>query len=471
MGGDAGSARYKQMTETPIPRLILKLAFPTIVSMMISGVYNMADTFFVSKLGTSATGAVGVVFTVMAIIQAVGFTFGVGSGSYISRLLGQRNHEEANRAISTAFFSAIACGVVISVAGLMGIDLLMRLLGATPTILPYAREYAQVILLGAPIMAASFVMNVALRSEGSAFLAMAGIMTGGLLNIALDPLFIFTFDMGIRGAAVATVLSQSVSFLILLSQYIRGRSSLRLSIHRFTLRWRMYGEILKIGAPSFFRQGLASLSMILLNRFAGPYGDPAIAGLSLVSRIMMFVIMALIGFGQGFQPVAGYNWGAKRYGRLWQAFWFSIKVGTATLALVGLGVFIFADDIIAIFRPDDARVIAIGALSLRYQCAVLPLQVSIIVSNMLFQSIGMGGKAAVLALARQGLFFIPTIVVLSGLFGLPGIQMSQPAADIMTFLVAVPLTATFLRWLRSVKDAPPPLEDCKPALEEVTLTE
>jgi len=344
-----------------------------------------------------------------------------------------------------------------------------------PEVIAEGIEYMRVLALSFLIFAVSNMLFNVLRVVENVRLGTFVSLCTLVINISLNYCLIFgNFGfprLGSRGAAVATVLSQAVSFLILLSQYVRGRSSLRLSIRNFTLRLKMYGEILKIGAPSFFRQGLVSVSMILLNRFAGPYGDPAIAGLSLVSRIMMFVIMALIGFGQGFQPVAGYNWGAKRYGRLWQAFWFSIKVGTATLALVGLGVFIFADDIIAIFRPDDARVIEIGALSLRYQCAVLPLQVSIIVSNMLFQSIGMGGKAAVLALARQGLFFIPAIVVLSGLFGLPGIQMSQPAADIMTFLIAVPLTATFLRWLRGVKDTLPPPADCQPALEEATLTE
>lgn len=454
-----GAARYRQMIATPIPRLIPTLAVPTIITMLITGIYNMADTYFVSKLGTSATGAVGIVFSLMTIIQTVGFTFGVGAGSYISRLLGQRDPEQANRTLATAFFTAIACGFLITVGGLALIDSLMRVLGATPTILPYARDYAQYILLGAPIMAASFVMNVALRSEGSAFLAMLGIGTGAVLNIALDPIFIFGLDMGISGAAVATVLSQTVSFTILLSHFLRGRCSLRLKIRKFTFRWTMYREILKIGMPTFFRMGMASVAMIFLNTFAGPYGDAAIAGMSIVSRIMMFVIMALIGYGQGFQPVAGYNWGAKRYDRLWQAFWFSVKVGTIALSLIGLVVFIFAPDIIAVFRRNDPSVIAIGSLALRMQCVMLPFQVCIIMANMLFQSIGMGSRAAILALARQGLCFMPVIVVLSQVLGLLGIQMSQPTADFMTFLITVPLTAGFLKKLRIMKDTMPPPED------------
>lgn len=450
-----GSARYAQMTETPISRLIPRLAVPTIVSMLVTGAYSIADTYFVSRLGTSATGAVGIVFSLMTLIQTVGFTFGVGAGSYISRLLGQRDPERANRALSTAFFTAVACGLAILAGGLSCVDALMRILGATQTILPYARDYARYILMGAPVMAASFVMNVALRSEGSAFLSMLGIGAGAALNIALDPLFIFGLDLGIRGAAVATVVSQTVSFGILLSHFLRGRCALRLRIRSFTMRWGMYREILQIGMPTFFRQGLASASAILLNTLAGSYGDAAIAGLSVVTRIMMFVSMALIGFGQGFQPVAGYNYGAKRYDRLRQAFRFTLGVGVAAMTAVGIAVFAFAPGIIAVFRPDDPEVIAVGTLALRLQSAMLPLQVFIIASNMLFQSVGMGGRAAVLSLARQGLCFIPAVTVLAGALGLLGLQMSQPAADIMTFLIAVPLTAGFLGRLRAMRSEPP----------------
>nr|WP_122012915.1 MATE family efflux transporter [Maliibacterium massiliense] len=444
-------ARYIQMTQTPIPKLIPRLAVPTIISMLITSFYNMADTFFVSKISTSASGAVGIVFSLMAIIQAIGFTFGVGSGSYISRLLGEHNPERANQAASTAFFSAAACGLVIAVFGLLFIDPFMRLLGATPTILPYARDYARYILIGAPYMAASFVMNNNLRSEGSALLSMIGIAAGAVLNIALDPLFIFTFNMGIAGAALATILSQLVSFFILLSNFTRGRSSISLHIRHFCVRWSMFREILRTGLPTFYRQGLASVAAILLNVFAAPFGDSAIAGMSITTRVIMFLVSVLIGFGQGFQPVAGFNYGAKRYDRLLDAFWFCVKVGTLAFLAIGALGFFFAPQVLAAFI-DDPEVIRIGTLAMRLQSATLPFQVWVIISNMMYQSIGYGTQASVLALARQGLFFIPLIMLLPIPLGVLGVQLSQPIADICTFLVALALTGGTLRRLRGMRD-------------------
>ena len=355
---------------------------------------------------------------------------GMGSGGYISRLLGQKQNDKANEVASSAFFTAAILGLAITLFGTLFMDALMRALGATETILPYAEDYARVILLGAPFMCTSFVMNNDLRAEGQAVLAMLGIGFGGLLNMVLDPVFIFTFDMGIQGAAIATVLSQIVSFAILISHYIRGRSAVRIRLRSVSRQGAVYWEILRTGAPSFFRQGLASVASVMLNRAAGLYGDAAIAAMSVVSRVFMFILSALLGFGQGFQPVAGYNYGARRYDRLRQA-----AIG-----------FIFAPDIMAIFRRDDPLVIAIGSRAFRLQCALLPFQALVVISNMLFQSTGQAKEATLLAISRQGLFFLPLILLLPTLFdSILGVQLAQPIADLLTAILTLPLVIRFWR--------------------------
>lgn len=447
---ETADAKFVQMTQAPVEKLICRLAVPTIISMLITSVYNMADTFFVGKIGTSATGAVGVSFSLMAIIQSVGFMLGMGSGNYISRLLGQKNREEASRVASTGFFTALGFGLVFMALGLVFIDPLVRLLGATDTIFPYARAYVSFILIGAPYMAASFVLNNLLRFQGSAFYSMIGIGTGAMLNIGLDPLFIFVFQMGTGGAALATIISQFVSFCILLFLSSRG-GNIKLSIRQFTFRWRIYKEIFRGGLPSFYRQGLASISTIVLNFSAGPYGDAAIAAMSIVTRVFQFALSALLGFGQGFQPVCGFNYGAKRYDRVLKAFWFCVKIAVVTLVLIAVVGFIFAGQIITVFRKDDLEVIEIGTLALRLQCLTFPLSSWIVMNNMLLQNIGKSMKASILALARQGLFFLPAILTLPHILGLLGIQMSQPAADIATFLLAVPMGISVIRELKGLQ--------------------
>ena len=309
----AGDAQYRKMTQTPIPRLVATLAVPTIISMRVTAGYNMADTFFVAQLGTSAAGAVGIVFSLMAVIQAIGFMLGMGAGNLVSRYLGAKEQRQADCAASTAFFTALAFGLGITVLGTLFLDPLMRVLGATPTILPYARDYARYILFGAPIMCASFVLNNILRGEGKAMLAMVGIGLGGVLNIGLDPLFIYAFGLGIAGAAIATLLSQCVSFAILLACFLRRKSAVRLHIGQVSRKAEVYAHIIKTGMPSFCSQSLASVATVLLNVNAAVYGDAAVAAMSVVGRIFMFVFSFMLGFGQGFQPVAGYNFGAKRY--------------------------------------------------------------------------------------------------------------------------------------------------------------
>ncbi len=444
--------QYRKMVETPIPRLIVSLAIPTIISMLTNAVYNMADTYFVSQLGTSAAGAVGIVFSLMALIQAVGFMLGMGAGSLISRLLGQQEYDEANRVGSTSFFTALAFGLLLAVLGFLFLDPLMYLLGATPTILPHARNYAQYILLGAPVMCGSFVLNNLLRSQGRAVLSMVGLSFGGVLNIALDPVFIFVFGLGTGGAAIATLLSQCVSFCIMLSFFLRGKSVVRLSIRRVSRQFSTYFSIVKTGLPSFCRQGLASASTVALNVNAAAYGDPAVAAMSIVGRIFMFVFSAMLGFGQGYQPVVGFNYGAQKYGRVRQAFRFSVTVGLVILASLGLIGFLFAPQIMALFRRDDLAVIEIGAFALRAQCVALLFQPVITISNMTFQVLGQSLQATFISCCRQGIFFLPLIAVLPACFGLVGVQLTQPIADVLTFGCCIPFLLFFFRDLKRIEE-------------------
>ena len=446
----ASELQFMKMTETPIPKLITSLAIPTIISMLVTSIYNMADTFFVSKLGTSATGAVGIVFSLMAIIQAVGFTLGMGAGSLISRLMGQKKQEEAQEVASTSFFTAILFGLLLTFFGLVFIDPFMDLLGATDTILPYARGYARYILLGASIMSASFVLNNLLRCQGRAISSMVGIGLGGVLNIALDPLFIFVLDLGISGAAIATLISQCISFSILLFFVCSDKSDVHIHLKSISRRPIIYAQIIKTGLPTLARQGLASAANIALNVNAAVYGDAAVAAMSVVGRIFMFIISAIIGFGQGFQPVVGFNYGAKKYDRVREAYWFTVKVGTVFLTVMAVLGFFLAPQAIAIFRKDDAEVIAIGAFCMRAQCIFLPTQPFVVASNMLFQSIGKSWRATFLSAARQGIFFLPAIILLPMLLELTGVQIAQSAADALTFLVTVPFVISFFRELKKI---------------------
>ena len=438
--------QYQKMTSTPISRLIISLAVPTITSMLITAVYNMADTYFVSHLGKSATGAVGVVFSLMSIIQAIGFTLGMGSGSLISRLLGQQKKEEAERIAISGFTAALIFGLGITVFGLLFLDPLMALLGATDTILPYARDYASYILYGAPVMAASFVLNNLLRAEGHATLSMFGITTGGILNMILDPLFIFIFDLGIAGAAIATLLSQCISFVILLSAFLLGKSVLRLSFRNLSSQAVHYLRIIQTGLPSFCRQGLASIATAALNNAAGIYGDAAIAGMSVVGRVFMLIMSVLLGFGQGYQPVAGYNYGAGRFDRVRQAFSFTLKGGLLLMALLATSFWIAAPQVTALFG-DDPDMLAIATFAMRAQCVGLLFQPLGTVANMTFQSIGQTWKATFLSACRQGIYFLPLIMILPHIWGLPGVELTQPVSDILTCITCVPFLIVFFRSL------------------------
>lgn len=443
MDNDAQRQKFIQMTEAPVEPLICKMAVPTIISMLITSIYNMADTFFVGKLGTSATGAVGVIFPLMAFIQAIGFFFGQGSGNYISRQLGAQHREEAERMAATGFFSALGAGLLILLVGLLFQNPLCRLLGATETIFPFALDYMRIILIGAPYMTAALVLNNQLRLQGNATYAMVGLVSGGLLNIVLDPLFIFGFKLGISGAAIATILSQLVSFFLLLLG-VRRSGGIQIRARLFSPSVKRYLALSSGGVPSLCRQGLASIAVTCLNTAARPFGDAAIAAMSIVTRVTQFASSALIGFGQGFQPVCGFNYGAKRYERVVRGFWFCVKVSTGVLLLLSVLGWIFAPHLITLFRAEDAAVIEIGTRTLRLQCLSFPLLGWVILCNMLLQNIAMTVRASVVAAARQGLFFIPLALILPQICGLFGVQLCQPISDMLAFALSLVLTLPVL---------------------------
>lgn len=438
------------MLETPVRKLICTLAGPTILSMLITSFYNMVDTFFVGRINTQATGAVGIVFSVMAVIQAVGFFFGHGSGNYISRKLGAQEIEEAEKMASVGFFSAFIAGVILMAFGLVFLEPLAYLLGSTDTIFSYTITYLWIILLGTPAMTTSLVLNNQMRYQGSAFYAMIGIVSGAVLNIALDPILIFGCKLGIAGAAIATTMSQYVSFIFLLIM-IRKGGNMQIRFSNFKPSLHFYREIIRGGTPSLCRQGLASLAAVFLNRTAGIYGDAAIAGMSIVSRIAMFANSALIGFGQGFQPVCGFNYGAGKNDRVLEGFWFCVKYALLFLLIVGTAGFIFAPELVTLFRKDDRDVIAVGTAALRYQVIAFPLNAWIVMCNMMLQSIGKGLKASIVASARQGLCFLPLIFILPRFLGLFGVEICQAVSDVLTLAISVPIGVSVINEMRRQK--------------------
>lgn len=425
--------RHTLLTKTPIPKLIWKLATPTMVSMMVTGIYSSADTYFVGKVSTEATAAVGLVFSVMAIIQACGFFFGHGSGNYISRLLGAKDTKKANEIAVTGFALSILFGVVISVLGNIFAVPIAYFIGASEATVSDTLAYMRVILLAAPVTMSQFVINNQLRYQGSAIYAMVGLLFGAVVNIGLDPLLILGFHLGAQGAAIATVSGQIMSFIVLLIGTGKGEN-IRLHPQNIRISIENILQIINGGAPSLARQAMAAISTLLLNRMAGIYGgDPAIAGMSVATRVLMLLFSALIGFGQGYQPVCSYNYGAKLYSRVREGFYYCVKWGTVMTTTLGVVCFIFADPLISWFR-DDPDVVAVGAVALRFQTAVLPLLALSIITNMMLQSMGKGVIASITSSARNGIFFIPLIIILPLFFGLTGVEITQAGADVLTFI-------------------------------------
>lgn len=438
-------AEYRRMTETSVPRLVIRLSLPTVLSQMITSIYNMADTFFVTRLGDSAVGGVAIVYALQSIIQAVGFGLAMGGGSLVSRRLGEKDNDSANKYASCAFFAAFLFGLLLTVGGLSGLDGLLRLFGSTETILPYARDYAFIILLAAPLMCLSFVLSNVLRAEGRSVLAMVGLTAGGVLNLVLDPLLIFGADMGVAGAALATVISQCVSFAILLAVYLSGRSIVKLSLRRVSRRAADYGLIVKTGLPTVFRQGLGSLSTTLLNVQVKVYGDAAIAAVGIANKVYMLLRSFVLGVGHGFQPVAGYNYGAGKPRRVKQAFWTATVFGTAVAVTASAVLLLFPGAIISLFKPETKEAAVIAARMLTFLGLAIPVLGYSTYVNQLYQCLGYVKGATVLASCRQGIFFVPLILLLPRFIGLDGILLTQTFADILTCLVSVPFNIYFLR--------------------------
>ena len=434
---------YAKMTETPVAKLILNLGIPTTISMLITNIYNMADTYFVGTLGESAQAATGVLFTVQAIMQGIAFMFGHGGGTFISRALADKNTKEATKYISSAFFMGGLIGLMITVLGLTFLDPLVRFLGSTETIVPHAKDYGTWILLAAPFIICSFILNNGLRYEGKAFYAMFGLTAGGLLNILGDYILVMKCGLGVYGAGLATAASQVVSFTILLYMYLKMAQS-NIQIKAVSKDFRLYLKIARVGLPSLIRQGLTSVTNGLLNNVTKPFGDAAIAAMSVVSRYSNFLMCVGLGMGQGFQPVASFNYQAKKYDRVKKGLLFTTAFGLVFIGAMSTISIIFAEPIITIFQkhPD---VISIGAKALRFTAIGMMFMPFSVPVNMLYQSIQQPTISSVLSLIRSGMITIPLLLFAVPILGLLGIQMAQPVADIMAGLISIPFIIRFLR--------------------------
>lgn len=432
-------ARRELMLNSPMRSIIPKMALPAMTSMVIMSLYNMADTYFVSSLGVEATGAVGINASLLNFIQMSGTFFAFGANSFISRLLGARRDEDASRVLSFAFFSTMFLGIVVMILGLSLIEPLVRLLGAKdPLVIQYSTDYASYILYFAPFMIPSFVMNQCLRAEGSSTFSMIGMVSGALLNVILDPIFIFTFNMGVAGAAAATGISKTVTFLVLVSPYLRKKSLLTLSIKKFIPNREIIAEVSKMGLPTLLRSALMTSANILTNNTASAFSPAALAAVSIVNRIMTFMASAIMGFGQGYQPVAGFNWGAKRYTRVRQAFNFAARASMIAVSVLSVLAVIFARQIIGIFS-DNEETLRVGAFCLRFQCIVNPVHAWVMIVNSTCSALGKAKSSALLGIARQGLCFIPMVLILPNIFGIWGLASAQGAADLLSFFFALPL--------------------------------
>ena len=434
---------YNKMTKTPVSQLVIKLGIPTTISMLITNVYNLVDTYFVGSLGPSQQAATGVLFTLQAIIQAVAFMLGQGSGTMVSKELADKNTDGASKYVSSAFFTGLAIGTLLMVAGLSFLNPFLEFLGSTKTILPYAREYGMCILVGAPFMVCSFVLNNNLRYEGMALYAMIGITTGGILNIFGDYVLIRIFDMGVLGAGLATAVSQFISFCILFICH-KKKAQGNIIVKHISKEGKVYFEICSLGFPALIRQGLASVSNGLLNNLAKPFGDAAIAAMSVVNRFSAFMMCVGLGIGQGFQPVAAFNYQAKEHERVKKALVFTMIAGFCMIGIIGIISLIFTKEIVYMFQRNE-KVLKIAEPALRYAIIgtmFLPLSVPV---NMLYQSIRKAKVSAFLSMLKSGLAFIPILILTTNLWGLFGIQISQPLADVFTGIISIPFIVYFLR--------------------------
>ncbi len=434
---------YKKMTETPVAKLIVSLGIPTTISMLITSIYNMADTYFVGSLGESAQAATGVMFTLQAIIQGIAFMLGHGGGTFISKHLAAKDTGTATAYISSAFFAGGSVGLVLMAVGLCLLEPMVYFFGSSPTIAPHAMDYGLWVLLGCPFVITSMILNNALRYEGRALYAMVGLTTGGILNIFGDWLLVSKLGMGVFGAGLATAVSQFISFLILLFMFTRMAQS-KLRIRAVSKDWRVYLSICHVGFPSLIRQGLTSVSTGVLNNLTRPFGDAAIAAMSVVSKYSMFLMCVGLGMGQGFQPVAAFNYQARKYKRVKQGLVFTMCFGLVFIGLISLVSILWAEPIMRLFQPRQA-VVEIGSVALRYAAIGMMFMPFSVPVNMLYQSIQKPTISSILSLIRSGAVTIPLLLIAVPLIELTGVQIAQPTADIIAGLISIPFIVHFLR--------------------------
>ena len=447
---DNTEQRRLMLTE-PVGRLLFQKSWPTVLVQLITVIYNTADTYFVAKIDTAASAAVGVVFSLMAIIQATGGSIGMGAVSLISPMLGQKRVDDASTVGTSAALMSVIAGALIGALGLLFLRPLVNLIGARDEVVPYAVDYARFILIAAPFMTSAFVLNNILRSEGQATYSMIAMISGGILNLFIDPLLIFGLKMGIAGAALATMIGQMTSFFIMAVIYLRDRSIVKLRPKYIGRTPSVYLRIVRMGVPTLFRQGLASLSSALLNIQAAPFGAAAVAAISIANKLYMFVRHIVLGVGQGFQPIAGYCFGAKRYSRVKKVFWYATGSMTVICLAIAAAVFFFREQIMVWFR-DDPDVVRIGSQMLRFLCVTIPLMGFSTYVNQLYQSLGFAVGATMLASCRQGIFFVPLVFLLPALLGITGIVSVQAAADLLTCLVSIPFLIYFFKKRLSFPD-------------------
>ena len=422
--------------------LVCKMAVPTIIAMVTTAFYNVVDAAFIGRLSTEGTAGIGISFAYMTFIQALGFFFGHGSGNFISRALGAKDVSSASVVASVGFFTPFLLGALAAVVCLPNLSALSLLLGAPDDVVPYANDYLRYIVVATPFMMSALTLNNQLRLQGNARFGMVGIVSGAVLNIVLDPIFIFVLGMGVSGASLATAISQLFAWSLLLYGTFKPES-VHITLRDFKPSLRVYYEIFRGGLPSLFRQVFNCAAAVALNYCAALYAAPgqeasAVAAFAVVTRIMMFAFSVVLGFCQGFQPVCGFNYGAKKYDRVRESWLFATCVGTAFLLLISVVGYIFAPQIVALFRAEDPALIAIGAVTLRWQCVAFPLVGLFTATGMLFQNIRMTFPATLLSICRNGVFFLPAILLLPMICGLQGVQMAQALADVLTFLLAVP---------------------------------
>ena len=438
--------RRQFMLEGNLLKVIPVIALPQVVSMLIDSLYNMADTYFVSQLGKAATAAVGVNDSLMMIVRAISLGFGMGASSYISRQLGAKNHDEASRAASTTLITAMGVITSISVLAFIFRQPLVVLLGATETSKSFSIEYASWILLSAPFTAASVCLSQSLRAEGSTTYSMIGSVSGCIINIFLDPLFISVLGMGVAGAAIATGISKLISVMILLYPYRARMCIIDIRLKYFTPKLPLYSESARMGIPTMLRTSLMSISTIIINNIAGGFGDAALAAVSVANKSMKFVASAVMGFGQGFQPIAGFCWGAKKYKRVKKAFALTSFIGIVLCTILGTALFIFAEPAITIFS-SDLDVLDIGMLLIRSQCVVLPMHVWVIISTGMFQALGKPFQAGFLGLCRQAFSLIPCVIIMTNIWGLTGLSLAQAASDVVSFCFAAAMVIPMIKEL------------------------